>query len=370
MNPLIKLQEHGQSFWYDNIRRVFLEDGTIKRMIDDDGLRGMTSNPSIFEKAVGQGEDYDEQIKQCVSEGLGLLEVYEAIVVEDIRSACDLFKGVYEESKGVDGYVSLEVSPDLAHDQETTISEAKRLSTAVDRPNLMIKVPATPAGIVAVEHLIADGININVTLMFNMAHYRGVANAYINGLSKLARNGGDPSQVASVASFFVSRVDTDVDQILSAIGSEEAAELLGKTAVANSKIVYAKYKEIFQGKRFDPLRSQGAKVQRLLWASTSTKNPEYPDTIYVDELIGPDTVNTMPPDTIDAFRDHGKVENTLEKRLEDSEDVMRRITDLGINLMEVTELLQEKGVAAFAVSYNQLLSAILAKMTDAASEQS
>jgi transaldolase len=365
MNPLIELKSHGQSFWYDNIRRKHLQDGTISRLITEEGLMGMTSNPSIFEKAISTGDEYDEQIQKLFSAGNTLISIYETLAIDDIRAACDLFAGVYKETGGVDGYVSLEVSPELAHIEDLTVSEAGRLFEAVDRPNLMIKVPATPAGVSAFEKLIAKGININVTLMFSIAHYEAVAEAYIKGLTKLVEGGGDPSKVASVASFFVSRVDTAVDQQLSGIGSEQAASLLGKTAVANSKLVYSRYKEIFHGKPFEKLGKKDAKVQRLLWASTSTKNPEYSDTLYVDELIGPETVNTMPPATVEAFKDHGKIENTLEKGVEEAGELMRAVADLGIDIDLVTQQLQERGVAAFSISYNQILAALVTKLNPA-----
>lgn len=363
MNPLIELQSYGQSFWYDNIRRKYLADGTVSRFIEDDGLKGMTSNPSIFEKAIANGDEYDEQIKQLISDGNDLIATYEALAIEDIKAACDLFSGVYADTDQVDGYVSLEVSPELAHFEENTVTEAQRLFAAVDRPNLMIKVPATPAGVAAFEQLTSEGINVNVTLMFSMDHYEAVANAYIKGLSKFVEDGGDPANVSSVASFFVSRVDSAVDQQLTASDSPNAASLFGKTAIANSKLVYLRYKELFHGPSFEALREKGAKVQRLLWASTSTKNPEYPDTLYVDELIGPETVNTMPPNTIDAFRDHGQLENTLEKDIEQAKAVMHDIAELDINIVEVTQLLQEKGVEAFSLSYNQLLGALITKIT-------
>jgi transaldolase len=362
MNPLVELQTYGQSFWYDNIRRAYLNDGTIRRLIDDDGLRGMTSNPSIFEKAIGMGDEYDQQIKQAASEGMDVIATYEALALADIQAACDQFSDVYRSSHRKDGFVSLEVSPHLSHDQEGTIAEARRLYSSVDRPNVMIKVPATPAGIPAIEQLIADGININVTLMFSMAHYESVSNAYINGITRWVDGGGNPSHVSSVASFFISRVDTEVDKALSNLGDPTTDLLMGKTAVANSKIVYQRFKDLFHGDRFAELRSAGAEVQRLLWASTSTKNPRYPDTIYVDELIGPETVNTMPPQTIEAFRDHGRLANTLEQELDQSFLLMEKLAQLNIKLNEITEQLQEDGVQAFADSYDNLLSTLRSKI--------
>jgi transaldolase/glucose-6-phosphate isomerase len=363
MNPLQKLHSYGQSFWYDNIRRSLLQNGTISSMIENDGLRGMTSNPSIFEKAIGKSVEYDTQISELAAKGLGAGQVYEGLAVSDIVAACDLFEGVHRESDGHDGFVSLEVSPHLANDEEGTVFEARRLSAAVNRPNLMIKVPATDAGVNAMRRLIADGININVTLMFSMGHYEAVAAAYIAGLSSYSDSGGDPSRVASVASFFVSRVDTAVDRQLSQIEDSRAASLKGQTAISNSKLVYQRYKELFLGEAFETLRRDGARVQRLLWASTSTKNPDYPDTLYVDELIGRDTVNTMPPNTIDAFRDHGQPKPTLEQGLDHARQVVYEVRELGIELDEVTNQLQQDGVVAFSDSYDQLLKTIEVKLS-------
>jgi transaldolase len=362
MNPLVELQAYGQSFWYDNIRRKFLNDGTLQNLINDDGLRGMTSNPSIFEKAIGKSEDYDQQISEEVQAGKDVKGVYEALALADIRTACDMFAHLFEASNGGDGFVSLEVSPDLAGDTEETISEARRLYKAVGRPNVMIKVPATPEGIPAIQQLIGEGININITLMFSMDHYEAVAQAYLDGLKQLQENGGDPAKVASVASFFVSRVDSAVDKKLEALDDPAAEALMGKTAVANSKVVYQRFKEIFHGEAFEAYRANGAAVQRLLWASTSTKNPEYPDTLYIDALIGPQTVNTMPPDTIDAFRDHGTVAATLEQDVDEAQLTLDNLVELGIDLDEVTEQLQKDGVEAFAKSFDSLMKTLEEKM--------
>ncbi|RMG91951.1 MAG: transaldolase [Chloroflexi bacterium] len=362
-NPLVELYAYGQSFWYDNIRRRFLLDGTVQRLIDEDGLRGMTSNPSIFEKAIGGSDDYDEQMQALIAEGRNTAEIYESLALTDIQKACDLFAELYELSDGEDGYVSLEVSPHLAHDTEGTVAEAKRLFTAVSRPNVMIKVPATPAGIPAIRQLIADGVNVNVTLMFSMAHYEAVAQAYMDGLQLLLTHGGDVRRVASVASFFVSRVDTAVDKQLATLSDPVAPTLMGKVAIANSRLVYQRFKQLFHGNQFAQLRQAGARVQRLLWASTSTKNPNYPDTLYIDELIGPETVTTIPPQTIDAFRDHGKVGYTLEKDLDKAHHILDTLPQLGINLNEITEQLQQDGVKAFAHSFDQLMGAIENKQT-------
>jgi transaldolase len=361
MNPLVELHAYGQSFWYDNIRRKFLEDGTLKRLIDEDGLRGMTSNPSIFEQAIGKSDDYDAQIKTLLREGADVNGMYEALALADIQAACDLFADLYEQSNGGDGYVSLEVSPYLARDTEGTIAEARRLHAAVGRPNVMIKVPATPEGIPAIRQLIGEGININITLMFSMAHYEAVAQAYMEGLKQLAQSGQDLGRMASVASFFVSRVDSVVDKKLAALDDAAATPLLGQTAIANSKVVYQRFKELFHGQAFATLREMGAPAQRLLWASTSTKNPNYPDTLYIDNLIGPETVNTMPPATVDAFRDHGVVASTLEENVEEARLVLDNLAELGIDLDEVTEQLQIDGVEAFAKSFETLMTAITAK---------
>jgi transaldolase len=338
-------------------------DGTIKGLIDDDGLRGMTSNPSIFDKAIGHSDDYDEQISKLASKPLTVEQVYESLAIFDIKQACDLFRNVYENSSQIDGYVSLEVSPHLANDTDNTIAEAKRLFGLVDRPNLMIKVPATAAGIPAVQELIGSGININVTLMFSMAHYEVVANAYLEGIESLLTKNGSAQRVASVASFFVSRVDTAVDRLLMAQDELSARELLGKTAVANSKLVYRRYRDLFTGAGFAQMASADVQKQRLLWASTSTKNPDYSDTLYVDELIGPDTVNTMPPVSIEAFRDHGTVSNSLESELGDAEGVLAGVRDYGVDLNKVTDQLQVEGVTAFANSYDQLLSTLEQKIS-------
>jgi transaldolase len=361
MNPLVELHAFGQSFWYDNIRRQFLQDGTLQQLITEDGLRGMTSNPAIFEQAIGKSDDYDEQIRQFAHTGADSDTIYEALVLADIQAACDLFADLYQQSNGGDGFVSLEVSPHLAHDTASTISEARRLYNAVGRPNVMIKVPATPAGIPAIAQLISDGININITLMFSLAHYEVVAQAYLNGLRRLAEQGGDVHRVASVASFFVSRVDTAVDKKLAELNDAAATHLMGQTAIANSKIVYQRFKELFHGPAFTALREMGAPVQRLLWASTSTKNPNYPATIYVDNLIGPETVNTMPPATVDAFRDHGRLANTLEADVDEARLVLDNLAELGLNLDEITEQLQVDGVQAFANSFETLMAAIASK---------
>lgn len=360
MNPLVELHAYGQSFWYDNIRRKFLEDGTIQRLIAQDGLRGMTSNPTIFEKAIGESDDYNEQLADLLAGG-STKDIYEALALSDIQAACDLFADLYLSSNRADGYVSLEVSPDLAHDSAGTIAEAHRLFAAVHRPNVMIKVPATAAGIPAIRELISSGINVNITLMFSMSHYLNVAKAYTEGIQHLIANGGDPRKVSSVASFFVSRVDSLVDKKLAAMNDPAANALMGKAAITNSKNVYQTFKHIFYSPAFDELRHAGANIQRLLWASTSTKNPAYLDTMYIDGLIGADTVNTMPPATVDAFRDHGKLSYSLESNLNQAQHVLENLAKLGIDLEEVGKQLQEEGVAAFAKSFASLMNTIASK---------
>jgi transaldolase len=365
MNPLAQLHAYGQSFWYDNIRRDYLQDGTLQGMIDDDGLRGMTSNPSIFAKSIGGSNLYDEQLHELAASGAETMALYEALAIADIQAACDLFAPLYATSNGGDGYVSLEVSPYLAHDSAGTVAEARRLWATVNRPNLMIKVPATPEGIPAVRQLLSEGINVNITLMFSMAHYEAVANAYIEGVRALAANGGEVSRIASVASFFVSRVDTAVDKQLENSDDGAARELLGKTAVANSKVVYQRFLELFHGPAFADLAALGAPVQRLLWASTSAKNPAYSPTLYIDELIGPQTVSTIPPETVDAFRENGRLANTLQHDIPAAQSVLRQLAELGISLEQITDQLQVDGVAAFAKAFDDLLAAIEAKRTAA-----
>jgi transaldolase len=371
MNPLVELHLFGQSFWYDNIRRKFLRDGTLQRLIDEDGLRGMTSNPTIFQKAIGESDDYDSQIGDLVTAGVvDTAAVYEALALADIQAACDLFADLYRQTKGGDGFVSLEVSPHLARDTAATIAEARRLHTAVARPNVMIKVPATPDGIPAIRQLISEGINVNITLMFSLAHYEAVANAYREGLRQWLAAGGNPTAVASVASFFVSRVDTAVDKQLAALNDPAAAALMGQVAIANCRVVYQRFKEIFHGPAFAELGAAGAPVQRLLWASTGTKNPAYPDTLYIDELVGAETVNTMPPATVAAFRDHGRVANSIEKDVDQAYLILDNLAELGIMMDEVTEQLQAEGVVAFADSFDSLLETIAGKVKQARGDYS
>lgn len=367
MNPLVKLQDYGQSIWYDNIERRLLTGGGLAQMIAEEGVLGLTSNPTIFEKAISGSHDYDSEISALGAAGNDVLHIYEELTIDDIRRATDLLRPVYDRTQGYDGYASLEVSPHLAFDTEGTVAEARRLFAKVDRPNLMIKVPGTPEGAVALETLIGDGINVNVTLLFAQAAYETAAHAYIRGLEKLAAAGGDLSRVASVASFFVSRIDNSADQQINArlaattdaAGQAALRALLGQTAVANSKLAYASFQRIFGSERFQRLQSQGARVQRLLWASTSTKNPAYSDTMYVEPLIGPETVNTVPQVTLDAYRDHGDPQpDTVMQDVDGAAAHMTALAAAGISLDAITADLLAQGVVAFAKSYDQLFAVI------------
>ena len=357
-NPLAELAKTGQSVWFDQMERKLLTTGKLKKMIDDDDLRGLTSNPTIFEKAIGGSEDYDAQLRTLASQGKSRDEIYDELVIEDIGGAADVFAPVYEKTKGDDGYVSLEVSPLLADDTAHTVSEAKRLFTRVGRPNVMIKIPATPEGIPAIEQTIALGINVNVTLIFSNDVYAQVIEAYLRGLEKRAAQGLPLGHIASVASFFVSRIDTQADKQLEAKG---VTDLQGKVAIANAKMAYQLFKEIFTSERFLALRDKGARVQRPLWASTGTKNPKYRDVLYVETLIGPDTVNTLPPATYEAFRDHGEVEMTLEQNVDEARQVLEEFETRGFSLKAITEQLTKEGVKSFNESFEQLMGTIEAR---------
>ncbi|HSG18659.1 MAG TPA: bifunctional transaldolase/phosoglucose isomerase [Anaerolineae bacterium] len=361
MNKIHRLAGLGQSIWLDYIRRAFIESGELQELIND-GVSGVTSNPAIFAAAIAGSEDYDAALRDLGAAGLPAIHIYEALAVEDIQAAADALRPVFERTAGDDGYVSLEVSPELADDTESTVEEARRLYALVDRPNLMIKVPATPAGVAAIKTLIGEGINVNVTLMFSLAHYDAVAEAYISGLEQLVANGGDPSQVASVASFFLSRIDSAVDAKLAALGDELASTLAGKAAIANAKVTYERFRQTFKGSRWENLTRRGGRVQRVLWASTSTKDANYPDTMYVDELIGPDTVNTLPPATLAAFLDHGKPAVTVTDKLAEAEAQLAQLAGLGIDLDAITERLQREGVAKFARPFEALLETIAGKV--------
>jgi transaldolase/glucose-6-phosphate isomerase len=369
MNPLVEIEKLGQSIWYDNIRRALIDNGDLAGKIADDDLRGITSNPTIFEKAITGSTDYDGAMRALVAQGKSVSEIYEALVIGDIQRAADLFKPVYEKTNKLDGYVSLEVSPLLAHDTEGTIAEAKRLWAALGRPNVMIKIPATPAGLPAIRAVIAAGINVNVTMIFARENYEQVAEAYLLGLEDRVAAGSPVDGVASVASVFVSRVDTMVDSQLefrlrrSSDENEKKAlaALLGKVAVANAKLIYQSFKQIFGGARFAALQTKGARVQRPLWASTGTKNPQYSDVLYVESLIGPDTVNTVPPATYTAFRDHGKVAPTLETGLDEANATLAHLAEFGIDIQAVCQQLQDEGVKAFADSFESLMASITSK---------
>lgn len=356
-------EKHGQSLWYDNIARDLLESGEIQALVDE-GVRGLTSNPSIFQKAITSGTAYDDQIRTLAAQGKSAQEIYEALAIEDIRRAADILHPIYESSAGADGYVSLEVSPLLANDTQGTIAEAARLWRAVDRPNLMIKIPATEAGLPAIEQSLADGINVNVTLIFSRKMYARVIDAYLAGLRRRAESGGDVSRVASVASFFVSRVDTLVDELLERKIAADPAQrerleaLKGRAAIANAKLAYQLFKQKFSGAAWEALAARGARVQRPLWASTSTKNPAYSDVLYVDNLIGPHTINTAPPETIAAFRDHGVLADTLEADVEGAQRVMEELAAIGIDMEAVTAQLLEEGIDKFAKPFRALLEAI------------
>jgi len=357
MNAQLELRKQGQSIWLDYIRRDLLRNGELKELIENDGLRGVTSNPSIFEKAIDGSSQYDQALQALFARNphIEAREVYDELSIEDVRNAADILQPAYRESGGQDGFVSIEPPPQLTRDTQATIQEGQRLWQTVNRPNLMIKVVATKEGIQAVEALIAAGINVNITLMFSLSHYEAVARAYIRGLQCCK----EPEKIASVASFFVSRVDTQVDRALEALGSPEALALRGKIAIANSKKVYQRFREIFYGEDFSTLRKRGARVQRPLWASTSTKNPRYRDVLYVEELIGPDTVNTLPLATLSAFRDHGRVRgDTVREDLSVAEGQLRSLANLGIDLGAITEKLQVDGIASFASAYDRVLAAL------------
>ncbi|MFP3854257.1 MAG: transaldolase [Anaerolineales bacterium] len=354
MTKLDQLAEIGQSVWLDYLRRSFMEEGDLEGWVDQ-GLRGLTSNPSIFEKAIAGSDDYDDQLKALAREGKNDRQIYEALVFKDIQQACDLLRPVYEETEGLDGYVSLEASPSLARDTQGTIEEVKHFHREVNRPNLMIKIPATKEGYKAIEEMLSQGININITLMFSLEQYEAVAEAYMSGLERYAEAGGDVSQLASVASFFVSRVDTKVDQRLDEVGEES---IRGEVGIANAKMAYQLFTETFSGDRWEALEQQGARVQRVLWGSTSTKDPAYPDTMYVDNLIGPHTINTLPPETLEAFIDHGTVARTLDKELDQARDTLKKLDQVGIDLDQVTDELLEEGLEKFADAFDGLMMAI------------
>jgi transaldolase len=366
-NPLVALAAQGQSVWLDYITRDLVRGGELRRLIEEDGLRGLTSNPTIFAKAIGAGDTYDAQIKGLVAQGKSALEIFETVAATDVREACDLFLPVYERTEGRDGFVSLEVSPRLAHDAEATIEEARRLHAAVDRPNLLIKVPGTRDGVAAVKALLREGISVNITLLFSLESHERVMWAYIEALEERAAAGEPIDRIASVASFFVSRVDTLVDKLLDekiAAAGGDATKLSrlraaqGKVAIANAKVAYARFREIFGGERFQALAKKGARVQRPLWASTSTKNTAYSDVLYVESLIGPDTVNTLPVETLDAFRDHGTARRTIDEGVDEARATVTALKEAGVDIEAVTQQLEDEGVALFAKSFDDLLAGV------------
>ncbi|MGI9045161.1 MAG: transaldolase [Gemmatimonadaceae bacterium] len=366
---LAKLQDEGQSIWLDNIDRRMLHDGDLERRILEDSLTGMTSNPTIFEKALAEGEEYDEQLSGAPP-GKPPHELFELVETTDVQGACDLFAGVYSQTRGADGYVSIEVSPGVANESAATVLEAKRLWKTVDRPNVMVKVPGTGEGAIAVRELIAAGINVNITLLFSIDAHDRVIDAYLSGLEDRVAAGNPVEHVFSVASFFVSRVDTEVDKRLDAMikaanpaDRDRLKMLKGRAAVANAKLAYRLFRRRFADERWKALEERGARIQQPLWASTGVKNPAYRDVMYVEELIGPDTVNTMPPALIDAFRDHGDVQRTVDKRLGAAEGLLREIEAVGISMRDVTDTLLVEGLASFQKSFDSLTAGIERKMS-------
>jgi transaldolase len=358
-SPLQRLSALGQSVWVDYLSRDSIRGGHLQELIDEYSVVGATSNPTIFQKAMGSGEAYDGQLHELAAQGKELEETFWALAEQDIKDACDLFRPVWEGGSGRDGYVSLEVDPRLAYDTLRTFREAIDLHEAVDRPNLMVKIPATKPGLAAVEDVIAKGRSVNVTLIFSLRRYAEVAESYVRGIERLVAEGGDPGSVASVASFFVSRIDTECDRRLDEIGGHD--ELKGRLAVANAKLAYAHYQEAFAGPRWEYLAGKGASPQRVLWASTSTKNPAYPDVLYVEDLAGPDTVNTMPEETIKAYQDHGRPQATLTRDLDDAHAVFDALERAGVDYGDLTDTLEREGVEKFGASFEELLDALRAK---------
>jgi transaldolase len=371
-NPLLNLEEYGQSVWLDYIRRQMITSGELRRLIEEDGLKGVTSNPAIFEKAIAGSDDYDEAIKALAQQNKSVEDIYQALTVEDIQGAADVFAQVYGKLDGKDGYISLEVNPHLARDTSGTVAEARHLWKTAGRPNVLIKVPGTPEGLPAVTQLISEGINVNVTLLFGLPRYEEVAEAYIAGLEARAAKGGDLKGVASVASFFLSRIDVLVDPMLERImatGGDRATaakNVRGEVAIASAKTAYQIYKRIFGSERFQALSAKGARPQRVLWASTSTKNPDYSDVKYVDALIGPRTVNTVPMETLDAYRDHGDPAPRLTREVAQAREVLETLEQVGIDIDAVTQQLEDEGVDKFAASYDQVIEALGKKQPVAA----
>jgi len=370
MNPLRQLADFGQAVWVDNLQRAYITRGTLQKFIEEDGVRGLTSNPTIFQKAVSGSEDYQDLFDAARGKGLSAGDVYEQLAVRDVQGAADILRPVFDALKGRDGFASLEVSPRLANQMQGTLEEARRLWATLARPNVMVKVPATEAGVTAFEQLTAEGLNINVTLLFSQERYRQIAHAYMTGLERLASKGGDLGKVASVASFFVSRIDVMVDQEVekklkagATAEQRKALEALsGKVAIANAKLAYRIYQELFTSQRWKALAAKGARPQRVLWASTGTKSPKLRDVLYIEELIGPDTINTMPPATIDAFRDHGRVRTSLVEDVAGAQATLRALEAQGISLKSITDRLTVDGVKLFEDSFDQLLNAVGQKL--------
>jgi transaldolase len=368
-NRLQEIHDAGQSIWLDSIDRRMLHDGELDRRIRDDALTGMTSNPTIFQKALASSNAYDDQLVEAEEQGLTSWQLFELLETTDVRDACDHFAAVYSSTRGADGYVSIEVSPGVSHSADATVEEARRLWKTVDRPNVMVKVPGTPEGAIAVRRLIAEGINVNITLLFAIQAHDRVIEAYMAGLEDRIKARQPIDGLASVASFFVSRVDSEIDKRLDALitkatpPEKERLKLLkGRAAIANAKLAYRLFRQRFAGPRWEALAKQGARVQRPLWASTSTKNPEYRDVMYVEELIGPDTVDTMPPATIEAFRDHGAVDKTVDKKVAAAEGLLKEVEAVGISVNEVTEKLLVDGIASFQKSFDELIAGLEAKI--------
>src|SRR6266849_826901 len=365
-NPLLQLKTQGQSVWYDTIDRGQLVSGLFKRLLDEDGIVGVTSNPTIFQKSISHGDAYDEQMTQLIKQRKSTNEIYEALVIKDITTVADMLRPIYDRTNRQDGFVSLEVSPDLAHNTEGTISEVRRFWKLVDRPNLLVKIPATPEGLPAIQQALTEGININITLIFAIDFYRKVTDAYLSALENRNAEGKDISHIASVASFFVSRVDTLVDKVLEdkIKATDDSAEqqklksLEGKAAIANARLVYQDFKQIFNSPRYETLKHSGAHVQRPLWASTSTKNPAYRDVLYAEQLLGPDTVDTMPLETIVNFRDHGVVAQTIEHDPRGAQEALVELEKAGVSYDKVTQQLLDEGVQKFADSFRQLFQEI------------
>jgi transaldolase len=356
---LQELAKRGQAVWFDTLSRDLVQTGELKRMMDEDAVTGVTSNPTIFQKALSSGDAYDEDMKKLLAETDDPTQIFFSLALQDIRDACDVLKPAYDASDGLDGYVSMEVEPGIAYDTEKTFDQARWIAKEVERPNLFVKIPATMAGLPAIEDCTAHGTSINITLIFSLERYKAVVEAYLRGLERLVAGGGDPSKVASVASFFVSRVDSEADKRLEAVGNKK---LQGKLAIANAKLAYQHYLEVFASERWQYLEGKGANKQRCLWASTSTKNPAYRDVIYVEELVGPETVNTMPLETIEAFQEHGEIRgDTVLEGLDEAKALIGQLAEVGVDYDDVTDTLEAEGVQKFADSFDQIVESIRAK---------